>query len=142
MLHPCASVTISHARGKPPINTLSAYSYIPPRRTEPKEMSYFSREPREVFTYDQVFNQLESYDMKVHRDDRRHSQGRGLDINGEEESQVVPVLSSSQYGRRRNPALCHTDPKFARVAVIKANFFMKNGIIWNVEDGYGSVAPI
>ncbi|KAG7245185.1 hypothetical protein INR49_023751 [Caranx melampygus] len=31
-----------------PLSTLSAFSYIPPRRQEPKEMSYFNRESKTV----------------------------------------------------------------------------------------------
>lgn len=30
--------------------------------------------------YDQVFHQAEGFDMRLHRDDRRHCKGRGLDI--------------------------------------------------------------
>ncbi|XP_023116737.1 uncharacterized protein CFAP90 [Amphiprion ocellaris] len=127
-----------------PLAVLSAFSYIPPRRKEPKEMSYFNRGSKvpDVSTYDQVFHQAEGYDMKLHRDDRRHYRGRGLDINEEEKSRVVPVLSSSVYGRRPAPALYQTGQQYARVACIKAQFFMRNGIIWNVAEGYGSVAPI
>lgn len=40
-------ITASSLRGKPrslPISAVSAFSYIPPRRQDPKELSYFSRE--------------------------------------------------------------------------------------------------
>ncbi|XP_029976499.1 uncharacterized protein C5orf49 homolog [Salarias fasciatus] len=129
---------------KKPLSTLSAFSYIPPRRNDPKEASYFSKEPQapDVSTYDQLFNQAEGYDMRLHRDDRRHCKGRGLDINQEERSRAVPVLSSSVYGHRPAPALLQTGRQHARVARIQADFFMKNGIIWNVAEGYGSVAPL
>lgn len=60
----------------------------------------------------------------------------------QETSRVVPVRSSSEYGRRPVPVLYETGRQHARVACIKAEFFMKNGIIWNVAEGYGSVAPI
>lgn len=60
----------------------------------------------------------------------------------QERSRVVPVRSSSEYGRRPAPALYQTGRQHSRVACIKAEFFMKNGIIWNVAEGYGSVAPI
>lgn len=59
----------------------------------------------------------------------------------QERSRVVPVLSSSQYGHRPLPLVCEAGRHYARVACIKAEFFMKNGIIWNVAEGYGSVAP-
>nr|XP_019946144.1 PREDICTED: uncharacterized protein C5orf49 homolog [Paralichthys olivaceus] len=127
-----------------PLSTLSAFSYVPPRRTQPKDMSYFHQESKvpEISMYDRVYHQAEGYDMKLHRDDRKHSKGRGLDINKEEKSRAVPVLSSSEYGRGSIPALDETDRQYARVACIRAEFFMKNGIIWNVAEGYGSVAPI
>ncbi|XP_022616660.1 uncharacterized protein C5orf49 homolog [Seriola dumerili] len=127
-----------------PLSTLSAFSYIPPRRKEPKEMSYFNKnsEVPEVSMYDHVYHQAEGYDMKLHRDDRQHHKGRGLNMNEEEKSRAVPVLSSSEYGSRPVPALYETGRHYARVACIKAEFFMKNGIIWNVAEGYGSVAPL
>lgn len=40
-------ITASTLRGKPrslPISAVPAFSYIPPRHQEPKELSYFSRE--------------------------------------------------------------------------------------------------
>ncbi|CAG5892236.1 unnamed protein product [Menidia menidia] len=66
--------------------TLSAFSYVPPRRTEPKELSYFNRESQapEVSTYDQIFNQEQGFDVRLRRDDRKHWRGRGLNINQEE----------------------------------------------------------
>ncbi|XP_037330626.2 cilia- and flagella-associated protein 90 [Pungitius pungitius] len=126
-----------------PLSTLSAFSYIPPRRKDPKHMSYFNTKPTvpEVSTYDRVFHQAEGYDMRLHRDDRRHFKGRGLDINEEEKSRAVPVCSSAEHGRRPVPALWQTGRQYARVAHINAEFFRKNGILWNVEEGFGSVAP-
>ncbi|KAF3833687.1 hypothetical protein F7725_024891 [Dissostichus mawsoni] len=59
----------------------------------------------EVSMYDQVFNQTGSYDMRLHRDDRKHHKGTGLDINEEEKLRIVPVRSSAEYGRRPVPAL-------------------------------------
>ncbi|XP_059205660.1 cilia- and flagella-associated protein 90 [Centropristis striata] len=131
------------ARTKP-LSTLSAFSYIPPRRKEAKEMTYYNTESKvpEVSMYDQVFHQEQGYDMKLRRDDRKHYKGRGLNINDEEKSRSVPVRSSAEYGRRPVPALYQTGREHARVACIKAEFFMENGIIWNLAEGYGSVAPI
>ncbi|CAN9503778.1 unnamed protein product [Ophioblennius macclurei] len=128
---------------KKPLSTLSAFSYIPPCRNDPKEASYFGKESKaaDVSTYDQLFNQAEGYDMRLHRDDRRHCKGRGLHVNQEERSRVVPVLSSSVYGHRLGPALYQTGRQHVRVACIKAEFFKKNGIVWNVAEGYGSVTP-
>ncbi|KAF3707680.1 putative protein C5orf49 [Channa argus] len=126
-----------------PLSTLSAFSYIPPRRKETKETSYFNKESKdsEGSTYDQVYHQTKGYDMRLHRDDRQHYKGRGLNVNEEEKSRNVPVLSSSEYGHRPVPILYQTGRQFARVACMQAEFYMKNGIIWNVAEGYGSVAP-
>ncbi|KAK5855374.1 hypothetical protein PBY51_005477 [Eleginops maclovinus] len=127
-----------------PLATLSAYSYIPPRRKDPKEMSFYNQVSKapEVSMYDQVFNQTEGYDMRLHRDDRKHYKGRGLDINKEEKSLVIPLRSSAEYGRHPVPALYQPSRQYCRVACIKAEFFRKNGIIWNVAEAYGSVTPI
>ncbi|XP_069033066.1 cilia- and flagella-associated protein 90 [Embiotoca jacksoni] len=127
-----------------PLYSMSVFSYIPPRRNETKQMSYFNKdsEAPEVTMYDQVFHQAEGYDVRLHRDDRNHWKGRGLHVHNEEKSRTVPVLSSSVYGQRSVPNVYRTDRQHSRVACIKAEFFMKNGIIWNVAEGYGSVAPI
>ncbi|KAL3983575.1 hypothetical protein ACER0C_015200 [Sarotherodon galilaeus] len=126
-----------------PLATLSAFSYIPPRRNESKQMSYFNNELKvsDVSMYDRLNNHVEGYDMRLPRDDRKHWKGRGLDINKEERSRTVPVLSSSEYGRRPAPALYFTERQYARVAGIKSEIYMKNGILWSVEEGYGSVIP-
>ncbi|KAM6899574.1 cilia- and flagella-associated protein 90 [Xenentodon cancila] len=127
-----------------PLSTFSAYSYVPPRRNEPKEMSYFNKDSKvsDVSTYDHVFHQAEGFDTRLPRDDRKHWRGRGLDINQEERSRVVPVLSSSEYGHRSSAALYQTHREHAHVARIKADFYMKNGILWSLAEGYGSVVPI
>uniref|UniRef100_A0A8P4GGG7 Cilia and flagella associated protein 90 n=1 Tax=Dicentrarchus labrax TaxID=13489 RepID=A0A8P4GGG7_DICLA len=77
------------ARTKP-LSTLSSFSYVPPRRKEPKERSYFNKDSKvpEVSMYDQVFHQDEGYDMRLRRDDRKHDKGRGLDINEEFGGQI------------------------------------------------------
>ena len=46
--------------------------------------------------YDQVFHQAEGYDMRAHRDDRRHYKGRGLDIYEE----VTATLTISVLNRQ------------------------------------------
>uniref|UniRef100_A0A3Q2X5F9 Cilia and flagella associated protein 90 n=1 Tax=Haplochromis burtoni TaxID=8153 RepID=A0A3Q2X5F9_HAPBU len=125
-----------------PLATLSAFSYVTPRRNEPKQMSYFNNEVSDVSMYDRLHNHVEGFDMWLPRDDRKHWKGRGLDINKEfqERSRTVPVLSSSEYGRRPAPTL-FTERQYARVACIKSEIYMKNGILWSVEEGYGSVRP-
>uniref|UniRef100_A0A8C3AJ94 Cilia and flagella associated protein 90 n=1 Tax=Cyclopterus lumpus TaxID=8103 RepID=A0A8C3AJ94_CYCLU len=123
-----------------PLATLSAFSYIPPRRKEPKEMSYFNKEST-ASTYDRVFHQAEGYDQRLHRDDRRHYKGKGLNIGREEESRVIPVCSSAEYGRRPVHDLYQTSSQHARVDCINTEFYRKNGITWNVAEVFGSVTP-
>uniref|UniRef100_A0A672ZAN1 Uncharacterized protein n=1 Tax=Sphaeramia orbicularis TaxID=375764 RepID=A0A672ZAN1_9TELE len=79
-----------------PLSKLSSFSYIPPRRKEPKEMSYFNRET-EVYMYDQVFHQAEGYDMRLHRDDRGHSKGRGLNIYEEVKTTPLEYLPCPEH---------------------------------------------
>ncbi|KAM4550713.1 cilia- and flagella-associated protein 90 [Fundulus diaphanus] len=93
-------------------------------------------------TYDRIFHQVEGFDMKRPRDDRQHWRRKGLNINQEERSRAVPVLSSSEYGRHLPPVPNQTARQYARVASTKSEFYMKNGIIWSLAEGYGSVAPI
>ncbi|KAF7655393.1 hypothetical protein LDENG_00056870 [Lucifuga dentata] len=126
-----------------PLSALSVFSYIPPRRKEPKEMSYYNsvREFPEISLHDQIFHQAEGYDNKLHRDDRTHSKGRGLNIHKEEKSRAVPVRTSSEYGHRDCPAIYRPLQQYAHVAQIKAEVFMENGLIWTMEEGYGAVLP-
>lgn len=46
--------------------------------------------------YDQVYHQAEGYDMKLHRDDRKHYKGRGLNMN-EEVKTTLLVLKPSHF---------------------------------------------
>ncbi|XDV34603.1 hypothetical protein PO909_004750 [Leuciscus waleckii] len=91
---------LSEAKSKP-LSSLSVFSFIPARRTEPKEMRYFNCSPKapERSLYDCLHQSTEGYDNKLHRDDRTHAKSRGLDIFSEETSRPVPVLSSSEYGQ-------------------------------------------
>ncbi|KAM4725057.1 cilia- and flagella-associated protein 90 [Anableps anableps] len=127
-----------------PLDKLAAVSDIPPLQNEPKEMSYFNTKSEvcDVSTYDRVFHQVEGFDMKQRYKNRQNCKGRGLNINQEERSRPVPVLSSSEYGRHFNPTLNRTVRRYERLSTIKSEFYMTSGIIWNVEEGYGSVAPI
>ncbi|KAL4629994.1 hypothetical protein GN956_G17234 [Arapaima gigas] len=127
-----------------PISKMSAFSYIPTRRTDPKELTYFNSGPKtkKVLTYDCLFRQSDSYDEKLHRDDRVHAKGRGLAIHAEESSRPVAVLSSSEYGRHLPPPLYKPGHQFVCVATIRTEFFRKNGVSWNLEDGYGAVVPV
>ncbi|XP_077052550.1 cilia- and flagella-associated protein 90 isoform X2 [Siphateles boraxobius] len=133
---------LSEAKSKP-LSSLSVYSFIPARRTEPKEMRYFNCSPRapERSLYDCLHQSTEGYDNKLHRDDREHAKSRGLDIFSEESSRPAPVLSSSEYGQY-SPLQSDSGGSFNRVAHIRSDFYSKNGITWTVEEGYGSVTPV
>ncbi|XP_002665577.1 cilia- and flagella-associated protein 90 [Danio rerio] len=133
---------LSEAKSKP-LSTLSVFSFIPPRRTEPKEMRYFncSIKAPERSLYDCLHQSIEGFDNKLHRDDRKHAKARGLDIFSEESSRPAPVLCSSVYGRF-SPLHYDSSRSFARVAHIRSDFYNKNGITWSVEEGYGSVTPV
>ncbi|KAG5264793.1 hypothetical protein AALO_G00258080 [Alosa alosa] len=134
---------LSQAETKP-LSTLSVFSFIPSRRSEPKEMTYFNftnPRAREVHQYD-LYRRTEGYDNKLHRDDRQHAKGRGLDFYIEESTRPLPVLSSSEYGRRLPPPSNQSGRQFAQVNIIQAEFFRKNGITRSVEEGYGPVIPV
>ncbi|XP_030872679.1 uncharacterized protein C5orf49 homolog [Leptonychotes weddellii] len=81
-------LTAATLRGKPrppPLSALSAFSYIPPRRLDPKEHSYYYRQAKTgvISLYDCVFNKSPGYDQKLHRDDREHAKSLGLHVNEE-----------------------------------------------------------
>ncbi|XP_034150693.1 uncharacterized protein C5orf49 homolog isoform X2 [Esox lucius] len=101
-----------------------------------------SLEAKEVSLYDCIHRRAEGYNNKLHRDDREHAKSRGLDMYSEESSRPTPVLSSSEYGRRQPPLLYKPGRQFVRISHIRAEFFGKNGITHNVEEGYGSVVPV
>ncbi|XP_066547098.1 cilia- and flagella-associated protein 90 [Amia ocellicauda] len=126
-----------------PLSSLSAFSHIPPRRTDPKELTYCNTAPkgREILTYDCLFRRDEGYNEKLHRDDREHAKSRGLDVHTEERSRPVPILSSSEYGRRFPLEIYKPGRQFVRVGIIRSEFCRKNGIQRSVEEGYGSVSP-
>ncbi|KAL0962101.1 hypothetical protein UPYG_G00335670 [Umbra pygmaea] len=127
-----------------PLSNISVYSYIPARRTEPKEGTYYNTESKakELSIYDCIHRRTEGYDNKLQRDDREHYKSRGLDQYSEESSRPVPVLASTEYGRRLPPLLYTPGRQYVRVSHICAEFFRKNGITRNVEEGYGSVVPV
>ncbi|XP_072531997.1 cilia- and flagella-associated protein 90 [Salminus brasiliensis] len=133
----------SQARSKP-LSALSVFSFIPPRRNEPKERRYFNCIPKaaEVYLYDCIHRRAEGYNNKLHRDDREHAKSRGLDIFSEESSRPIAVLSSSEYGRRLPPLIYKPGRQFVRVAHIQSEFYRKNGITKTLEEGYGPVVPV
>ncbi|XP_020668426.2 cilia- and flagella-associated protein 90 [Pogona vitticeps] len=126
-----------------PLSAQSAFSYIPPRRNDPIELSYFHQEskPGIVSMYDCIFKRPVGYDPKLHRCDREHAKSKGLHINNEEKARPVAVLSSSEYGRRiENPVDEHSRDH-VRINRIQAEFYRKNGITCLIEKSTRSADP-
>ncbi|XP_061429239.1 cilia- and flagella-associated protein 90-like [Lethenteron reissneri] len=91
--------------------------------------SYFNttKERPAVCMYDVLFHQPSGYDAHLHRDDRQHSKSRGLNVHAEEMARDVPVLSSSEYGRQPRVFVDPSDRQFARVGIVRAEFYRLNG---------------
>ncbi|XP_074432350.1 cilia- and flagella-associated protein 90 [Larus michahellis] len=130
-------------RRRPPLSTVSVFSHIPARREGPPELSYFHRVAKtgDVSTYDSIFNRPEGYNKKLHRCDREHAKSRGLHINEEEMARPVAVLSSSEYGRRINKPIEQPIREHARVNILQAEFYRKNGITCLLEEPSPSLDP-
>uniref|UniRef100_A0A8V0X8V5 Cilia and flagella associated protein 90 n=1 Tax=Gallus gallus TaxID=9031 RepID=A0A8V0X8V5_CHICK len=97
-------------RRPPPVSSLSAFSYIPPRREGPAELSYFHRVAQTggVSTYDSIFKRPEGYNEKLHRCDREHARSRGLNVNDEHIFRVLQAIAI--HLNFRNPlqgSRCH-----------------------------------
>ncbi|XP_077166888.1 cilia- and flagella-associated protein 90 [Paroedura picta] len=127
-----------------PLSAQSAFSYIPPRRTDPPELRYFHQEskPGTVSLFDCVFKRPAGYDPKLHRCDREHAKSRGLHVNDEEKARPLPVLASSLYGRRIDKPVEELIRDHVRINRVQAEFYRKNGITCLVEKSYRSIDPI
>ncbi|XP_055001692.1 uncharacterized protein CFAP90 isoform X2 [Sorex araneus] len=137
-------VTADTLRGRtrpPPLAALSAFSYIPPRRLDSKEHSYYSRQgqPGLLSLYDSLFKTEPGYNQHLHRDDRAHAKSLGLHVNDEE--RTVGVLSSTVYGQRINQLLEPPNRDHRRIRHTKADFYRKNEIPGLREPGFGHVEP-
>ncbi|XP_027046306.1 uncharacterized protein C5orf49 homolog [Pocillopora damicornis] len=88
-------------------------------------LNYFNTNKKHdrISTYDRTFHIKAGYCSKLHRDDREHT--RGLNVNSEEQTKSVPVLSSSLYGHR--PPLEIPSRRHVRVATVKRDFFRDSG---------------
>ncbi|KAI0217887.1 hypothetical protein LSAT2_030348 [Lamellibrachia satsuma] len=119
--------TVYEMKGRP--CELSAYSFIPPRRTAPKAKTYFNVDRQDRYmdnTYNRLYQQDYGFNNKLHRCDREHAKSRGLKVIKEEESKAVPTLSSSVYGHRLGRPLETRDMKHARVAAVQEEFYRTN----------------
>ncbi|KAI5938828.1 cilia- and flagella-associated protein 90 [Manis javanica] len=139
-------ITAATLRGKPrppPIAAQSAFSYVPPRRLDPKEHSYYYRQGQTgiISLYDCVFNKNPGYNQKLHRDDREHAKSLGLHVNEEEHERPVGLLSSSVHGRRIHQPVEPLDRDHQRVKHVQADFYRKNDIPSIKAPGFGHVSP-
>uniref|UniRef100_A0A8C8ZAX1 Uncharacterized protein n=1 Tax=Prolemur simus TaxID=1328070 RepID=A0A8C8ZAX1_PROSS len=139
-------ITAATLRGKAqstPISALPGFSYIPPRRVEPQEHSYFYRQGQAgvISFYDCVFKRKLDYNQRLHRDDREHARSLGLHVNEEEQQRPVGVLSSSVYGRRINQPLEPQNRDHRRANHVRADFYRKNDIPSLKGPGFGHIQP-
>uniref|UniRef100_A0A8C2V021 Cilia and flagella associated protein 90 n=2 Tax=Chinchilla lanigera TaxID=34839 RepID=A0A8C2V021_CHILA len=120
-----------------------AFSYIPPRRRDPKEHSYFGRQGQTgvVSLYDCVFKRRLDYNQTLHRDDREHAKSLGLHVNEEEQERTVGVLTSSVYGKRIQQPIEPLNRGYGRVNHVQADFYRKNDIPSIKEPGFGHITP-
>ncbi|XP_030121573.4 cilia- and flagella-associated protein 90 isoform X2 [Taeniopygia guttata] len=112
-------------RRRPALASFSAFSFVPPKREGPPELSYFGRAHKtgDFFTYDDVFRIPEDYDQYLPRCDRKHAKAHGLKINEEEMARTVPVLTSSEYGKRIHEPLDPATGEHARVYSVYAAIY-------------------
>ncbi|XP_006875407.1 PREDICTED: uncharacterized protein C5orf49 homolog [Chrysochloris asiatica] len=139
-------ITAAKLRGQQrpsPITALSAFSYIPPRRLDPKEHSYYYRQSKTgiVSLYDCVFKRSLDYNQISHRDDREHARSLGLHVNDEERERPVGVLTSSIYGKRIHLPVEPLNRDHGRANLVKADFYRKNDISSLKAPGFGHISP-
>ncbi|XP_003340643.1 cilia- and flagella-associated protein 90 [Monodelphis domestica] len=139
-------ITEDKLRVKPrplPVSAWSSWSYIPPRRTGPKENSYFYQEGKTgvVNVYDCIYQRPPDYNQHLHRDDREHAKSIGLKVNEEEWARPIGVLSSSIYGRHIYKPVEELNREHVRVNYVKGEFYRKNAITCMEAPGFGHIAP-
>ncbi|XP_036598276.1 uncharacterized protein C5orf49 homolog [Trichosurus vulpecula] len=127
----------------PPVSALCDFSYIPPRRLDPKEHSYFYQEGKTgvVSIFDCIFKRPLDYNQKLHRDDREHAKSIGLKVNEEEWARPIGALTSSIYGRHIYKPVEEMNREHVRVNHLKVEFYRKNSITCMEEPGFGHIAP-
>ncbi|XP_064640236.1 cilia- and flagella-associated protein 90-like [Lineus longissimus] len=129
IIHVETPTDVYNLKGRP--CELSAYSFVPTHRQEPKERVFFNSDKKDRYTsstYDRLFKQEEGYNNKLHRCDREHAKSRGLVVNSEEKIKIVPSLASTEYGHRLDKFIDHPDRKNARIAIVQQDFYRRNGI--------------
>ncbi|XP_069814387.1 cilia- and flagella-associated protein 90 isoform X1 [Dendropsophus ebraccatus] len=94
-----------------------------------------------ISAYDSIFKRSQSYNEKLHRDDRKYAKHNSLDLYTEEAARPVPVLSSSEYGRHIQHNVDNVNREHVRIGLVRLDFYRKNGISKSLEEGYGRVVP-
>ncbi|KAM5264425.1 cilia- and flagella-associated protein 90 [Ctenodactylus gundi] len=127
----------------PPVSAQASFGYVPPRRQDPKEHSYFRRQAQTgiISLYDCVFKRDLDYNQKLHRDDREHAKALGLHVNEEEQERPVGVLTSSVYGKRIHQPVEPLNRDHGHVNHVQADFYRKNDILSIKEPGFGYISP-
>ncbi|XP_026528262.1 uncharacterized protein C5orf49 homolog [Notechis scutatus] len=110
-----------------PLSAQSAFSYIPPRRKDPPELSYFYQE-RKVCPEILCDNWEEG--SKHPRQVFRQSH---LKIFLQEKKRPIAILSSSEYGRHINKPVEQLIRDYVRINHVKTEFYRKNGIACLIE---------
>lgn len=119
-------------RGRP--CELSAFSYVADKKRDiPAHLTYFNTGRPSMYppsVYDRMYLVDYGYDQSLERDDRQHSNSRGLNVNCEERARKIPALSSSMYGHGLNQEQELDKPvrAFCRKDKIKSEFFRSNGV--------------
>ncbi|XP_014349757.1 uncharacterized protein LOC106705291 [Latimeria chalumnae] len=78
-----------------------------------------------ISCYDRIFHRPLGYDPRLHRDDREVK--FMINVNAEERGRIVPVLSSSAYGRRIDKPLEITSKEHGHLDVILKEFYHPRG---------------
>ncbi|XP_023560481.1 uncharacterized protein C5orf49 homolog [Octodon degus] len=134
-----------------PLSALSAFSYVPPRRQDPEEHSYFQRQgqvggpgvegtgcpgPRVTWGRAGLWGARELTRL---RDPAvtalEEATGPG------ERKRTVGVLTSSVYGKRIQQRTEPLNRGYGRVNHVQADFYRKNDIPSIKEPGFGHIEP-
>ncbi|GAU87958.1 hypothetical protein RvY_00735 [Ramazzottius varieornatus] len=110
---------------------IASFGYVPPRRTENPEFSYYHTP---IWLRKVIKEDVESqygYDQKARHENRRNNRRHLLHIQQEEDHRPVPLLSSSEIGRFWKEDAAIDVFKFNRphIPSIKQEFFSRTGVI-------------
>ncbi|KAK6185488.1 hypothetical protein SNE40_007710 [Patella caerulea] len=95
--------------------------------------SYYGKRTRNTeaevsTTYERLFHNEPGYNSKLHRDDRKNILTLGIAVTEEETKRPVPVLASSEYGKRLNAPLEPFSRARTRIDHSVKGFYSRRGI--------------